>query len=56
MNAVQLLQTERKKTKEERDLVLRTKVFSRIQTAQDHEEFVDGLLCKSPTCATTTKD
>ncbi|BGP17190.1 hypothetical protein JCM10213_006012 [Rhodosporidiobolus nylandii] len=35
---------ERKRSKEERDLITRTKVFSRIQTAMDHEEFVDGLL------------
>ncbi|BGP17208.1 Transcriptional adapter ada2 [Rhodosporidiobolus nylandii] len=35
---------ERKRSKEERDLITRTKVFSRIQTAVDHEEFVDGLL------------
>ncbi|BGP41060.1 Transcriptional adapter ada2 [Rhodotorula kratochvilovae] len=35
---------ERKRSKEERDLITRTKVFSRIQTAQDHEDFVEGLL------------
>ncbi|TNY22224.1 hypothetical protein DMC30DRAFT_161034 [Rhodotorula diobovata] len=35
---------ERKRSKEERDLIMRTKVFSRIQTAQDHEDFVEGLL------------
>lgn len=27
-------------------MVLRAKVFSRIQTGEDHEIFVDGLLCK----------
>ncbi|GAA5890767.1 hypothetical protein JCM6882_000651 [Rhodosporidiobolus microsporus] len=36
--------TERKRSKEERDLITRAKVFSRIQTAVDHEEFVDGML------------
>ncbi|GAA5836004.1 hypothetical protein JCM11251_006624 [Rhodosporidiobolus azoricus] len=35
---------ERKRSKEERDLITRAKVFSRIQTAVDHEEFVDGML------------
>ncbi|GAA5872825.1 hypothetical protein JCM16303_006845 [Sporobolomyces ruberrimus] len=35
---------ERKRNKDERDLITRTKVFARIQTARDHEEFVDGLL------------
>ncbi|KAK4705981.1 transcriptional adapter 2-alpha, partial [Phenoliferia sp. Uapishka_3] len=39
-----LFANERKRPKEERDLILRTKVFARIQTADDHEEFVDGLL------------
>lgn len=48
----QIFANERKRSKEERDLVNRTKVFARIQTAQDHESFVDGLLCKSPfTCS-----
>jgi len=35
---------ERKRNKDERDLINRSKVFSRIQTSRDHEEFVDGLL------------
>ncbi|GAA5935441.1 chromatin-binding transcription regulator ADA2 [Sporobolomyces koalae] len=35
---------ERKRNKDERDLITRTKVFARIQTARDHEEFVEGLL------------
>ncbi|GAA6005960.1 hypothetical protein JCM10207_007289 [Rhodosporidiobolus poonsookiae] len=35
---------ERKRSKEERDLITRTKPFARLQTALDHEEFVDGLL------------
>ncbi|GAA6042350.1 hypothetical protein JCM8097_003865 [Rhodosporidiobolus ruineniae] len=36
--------SERKRNKDERDLITRAKPFSRIQTAVDHEEFVDGLL------------
>ncbi|KAM0745808.1 transcriptional adaptor 2 [Meredithblackwellia eburnea MCA 4105] len=39
-----LLAAERKRSKEERDLIQRTKVFARIQTGDDHEKFVDGLL------------
>ncbi|GAA6012842.1 hypothetical protein JCM11491_006196 [Sporobolomyces phaffii] len=35
---------ERKRNKDERDLITRSKVFARIQTSRDHEEFVDGLL------------
>ncbi|GAA5880125.1 hypothetical protein JCM3774_004156 [Rhodotorula dairenensis] len=35
---------ERKRSKEERDLITRTKVFARIQTSQDYEDFVEGLL------------
>ncbi|GAA5960143.1 hypothetical protein JCM3765_002485 [Sporobolomyces pararoseus] len=35
---------ERKRNKDERDLINRTKVFTKIQTAKDHEEFVEGLL------------
>lgn len=41
----QLSAAERKRSKEERDLITRTKVFARIQTAQDHEDLVEGLLC-----------
>ncbi|GAA5937083.1 hypothetical protein JCM1841_001878 [Sporobolomyces salmonicolor] len=44
INYKTLSAAERKRSKEERDLITRTKVFARIQTAQDHEEFVDGLL------------
>ncbi|KAK4054111.1 Transcriptional adapter ada2 [Microbotryomycetes sp. JL201] len=44
LNYKQISANERKKTKEERDLIQRTKVFARVQTAQDHEDFVDGLL------------
>jgi transcriptional adapter 2-alpha len=44
---MQMSAAERKRSKEERDLITRTKVFSRIQTSVDHEEFVDGMLCSS---------
>ncbi len=41
------MNNEKKRTKEERDLLNRTKVFAKVQTAQDYENFADGLLCKS---------
>ncbi|GAA6044771.1 hypothetical protein JCM8097_002882, partial [Rhodosporidiobolus ruineniae] len=44
INYVAMSASERKRNKDERDLVTRAKPFSRIQTAVDHEEFVDGLL------------
>ncbi|KAK4054328.1 Transcriptional adapter ada2 [Microbotryomycetes sp. JL221] len=44
LNYKQISANERKRTKEERDLIQRTKVFARVETAQDHEDFVDGLL------------
>lgn len=40
----QLVAVEKKRPKEERDLLNRLKVFSRLQTAADHEEFANGLL------------
>lgn len=36
---------ERKRPKDERELLNRVKAFARVQTAADHEVFVDGLLC-----------
>ncbi|ORY89651.1 hypothetical protein BCR35DRAFT_317170 [Leucosporidium creatinivorum] len=44
MNYKTISANERKRTKEERDLITRTKVFARVQTAEDAEVFVDGLL------------
>lgn len=41
---MQLVAIEKKRPKEERDLLNRLKVFSRLQTAADHEEFSNGLL------------
>ena len=37
-------QQERKRTKEERDLVARLRIFARFQTAEEHEALVDGLI------------
>jgi transcriptional adapter 2-alpha len=37
-------QAERKRNKEERDLVARLRVFSRFQTPEEHEALVDGLI------------
>ncbi|KDE07613.1 Transcription coactivator [Microbotryum lychnidis-dioicae p1A1 Lamole] len=44
INYKQIVVNERKRTKEERDLILRAKPYAKIQTALDHETFVDGLL------------
>jgi transcriptional adapter 2-alpha len=38
---------EKKRTKEERDVVNKIKVFARLQTREQHEAFIDGLLCAS---------
>ncbi|KAK9766378.1 Transcriptional adapter ada2, partial [Basidiobolus ranarum] len=38
------LANERKRTKEERDLINKTKVFARLQTADDYEKFLAGLI------------
>ncbi|KAL7411186.1 hypothetical protein BDY24DRAFT_331249, partial [Mrakia frigida] len=35
---------ERKKPQKERDLVAKYKVFAKLQTAEDHEAFIEGLL------------
>lgn len=47
VDGAQISAGERKRNKDERDLINRTKVYSKIQTARDHEEFVEGLLCTS---------
>ena len=39
----QIVANERRKPKEERDLLLRTKPFARIQSSDDYDAFVDGL-------------
>lgn len=36
---------DKRRTKDERDFVNKFKPFSKLQTAEDNEEFIDGLLC-----------
>ena len=43
----QIQAAERKKPQKERDLVAKYKVFAKLQTAEDHEVFIEGLLCES---------
>jgi transcriptional adapter 2-alpha len=38
---------EKKRGKEEAGLVNRYKVFAKMQTAEDFEVLIDGLICKS---------
>lgn len=45
----QIAAQEKKRPREERDLLNRMKVFARLQTAEDQEEMVNGMLCKSRT-------
>lgn len=46
---------ERKRPKDERDLINRVKPFARIQTSADYEEFLDGLMCAcSPSASLLT--
>lgn len=42
---MQIQVTERKRPKDERELVQRYKVFAKLQTAQDFEVLVEGLIC-----------
>lgn len=37
---------EKKRNRDERDIMNRIKVFSRLHTSKDHEEFANGLLCE----------
>lgn len=43
----QIQANERKRPKEERELIHRYKVFAKLQTAQDFEVLVEGLVCES---------
>lgn len=43
---VQIQAMERKRPKDERELVQRYKVFAKLQTAQDFEILVEGLICE----------
>ena len=38
---------DKKRPKDEKDLLNRTRALARLQTAEDYENFVDGLLCES---------
>jgi transcriptional adapter 2-alpha len=38
---------EKKRPKEEREIFNRYKVFAKLQTAEDFEVLVDGLICES---------
>ena len=42
----QIQASERKRPKDERDLITRNKVYAKLQTAQDFEVFVEGLTCE----------
>ena len=44
---MQFLVLDKKRGKEEKEILNRVKVFSRLQTSHDHEEFANGLLCES---------
>lgn len=44
---VQMLANDKRRTKEERDFITKFKPFAKMQTAQDNEDFIDGLLCAS---------
>jgi len=37
---------ERKRPKEEKEMLQRYKVFAKLQTAQDFEVLVEGLICE----------
>ena len=38
---------EKKRPREEKDIVQRLKPLAKLQTADDYDNFVDGILCKS---------
>lgn len=37
---------EKKRQKEEREIILRLKPLAKLQTGQDFEDFVEGIICK----------
>ncbi|KAL7750736.1 Transcriptional adapter ada2 [Sorochytrium milnesiophthora] len=45
-----LVASEKKRTREERDIINRVKVFARMQTPADFENFVNGLLYEQQLC------
>jgi transcriptional adapter 2-alpha len=36
---------DKRRTKDERDFLTKFKPFAKLQTAQDNEDFMDGLIC-----------
>ncbi len=47
MARIQILANERKRPKDERELIQRYKVFAKMQTAEDFEVLIEGLICGS---------
>lgn len=52
----QIQAMERKRPKDERELVQRYKVFAKLQTAQDFEALIEGLICESDVNASFRAD
>jgi transcriptional adapter 2-alpha len=46
MACLQMQKAEKNKSKEEKDLIQRYKVFAKAQTAEDYEVLLNGLHCK----------
>ena len=44
---MQIQAAERRKPKDERELINRYKVFAKLQTAMDFEVLIEGLVCES---------
>ena len=42
-----MLATDKKRPKEEREFVHKFRPYAKLQTAEDYEEFVNGMLCVS---------
>lgn len=41
---------EKKRPKEEKDIVQRLKPLAKLQTSEDYDAFVDGILCEASHC------
>ena len=46
--AVQMQALEKKRPKEEKEIAQRLKPLAKLQTAEDYDQFVDGILCQFP--------
>lgn len=42
-----MMAADKKRQKEEREFVHKFRPFAKLQTAEDYEEFVNGMLCMS---------